>query len=108
MIGYVFALDALNGGTAEDYEQHITSTVDNLAHLYADCKKLDYESCRETIIKNISNTMSDRAAVNYPTIRIVCDIWQKPLNELKCNLHPLDTIASRCKTELKTMETEMR
>jgi hypothetical protein len=32
------------------------------------------------------------------------DDWGKKLNELSCNLHPLDTIATECKNALKLFE----
>ena len=47
---------------------HITKFVDNLANLYSDFYKKQYTDVQSTIIGNITNTMSDRMAVNHATI----------------------------------------
>ncbi|XP_014674001.1 PREDICTED: uncharacterized protein LOC106814216 [Priapulus caudatus] len=100
------AVDELPGGTAEDYHGHITASVDHLADTHSDYHQEEYQHCRSTIISNISNTMNDRAVVNQATIRKVNESWGKTLNELNCHLHPLDTIASKCRSTLKSLETE--
>ena len=43
--------------------------------------------------------------VNHAAIRKVNENWGKTLNELNCHLHPLDTIASSCRSTLKVLET---
>lgn len=65
----------------------------------------DYQDCRKSIISNISNVMTDRAVVNHAAIQRISESWGKPLNELNCHLHPIDTIASSCRAALKTLET---
>nr|XP_047146751.1 uncharacterized protein LOC124819309 [Hydra vulgaris]XP_047146752.1 uncharacterized protein LOC124819309 [Hydra vulgaris]XP_047146753.1 uncharacterized protein LOC124819309 [Hydra vulgaris]XP_047146754.1 uncharacterized protein LOC124819309 [Hydra vulgaris] len=101
----VVAIDQLSGGTAYDYQSHITKSVDNLAKLYSDFYKLKYTDVRSTIIGNITNTMSDRVATNHATVSKLNLVWQKSLNELNCYLHPLDTMTSSCKSSLKALET---
>lgn len=101
----VVAVDELPGGTADDYSNHITSSVDYLAETYSDYHKEEYQFCRSTIISNITNTMNDRVAANHATINKVNESWGKTLNELNCHLHPLDTIASSCRSALKSLET---
>ena len=100
----VIAIDELAGGTADDYSKHVCGAVDNLAKTYADFHDDDFSFCRATIIGNISNTMTDRVAVNHATIRKIDMNWGKSLNELNCHLHPLDTIASSCRSTLKALE----
>ena len=56
------------------------------------------------MIDNISNTMTDRCASNGAAIRLVNEVWEKELNELNCHLHPLDSIASACRTTLKKLQ----
>ncbi|XP_065639645.1 uncharacterized protein LOC136072368 [Hydra vulgaris] len=102
----VIALDQCPGGTADDYENHICRAVDHLAFVYSDFYLRNYDECRQLIIKNISNTMSDRVAVIHLTISKVSATWGKTLNELNCHLHPLDTIATECRSALKCLETE--
>nr|XP_047145343.1 uncharacterized protein LOC124818449 isoform X1 [Hydra vulgaris] len=58
------------------------------------------------VISNISNTMSDRVSVNHLTIKKIGETWGKSLNELNCHLHPLDTIATSCRSALKSLELD--
>nr|XP_047144092.1 uncharacterized protein LOC124817731 [Hydra vulgaris] len=102
----VIALDQMPGGTADDYEKHICMAVDHMASVYSDFHLLSFDKCRNLIISNISNTMSDRVAVNHLTVTKVCEAWGKNLNELNCHLHPLDTIATECRSALKSLESE--
>ena len=101
----VIAVDELAAGTADDYCEHVCSAVDHLAATYADFHEDDFPFCRSQIISNISNTMRDRVAVNHAAVRKVNEKWGKTLNELNCHLHPLDTIASSCRSTLKALET---
>nr|XP_012563345.1 unnamed protein product [Hydra vulgaris] len=99
------AIDQLAGSTANDYQSHITQSIDHLAKLYCDFYQQKYLELRSTIISNISNTMSDQVATNHATVTKLNNLWQKSLNELNCHLHPLDTITSACKSSLKALET---
>lgn len=101
----VLDIAELAGGTADDYHDHVTHSVDNLASVYADFHQEEYGYARSTMIKNISNTMTDRVSVNHAAIRKVNETWGKTLNELNCHLHPLDTIASTCRSALKSLES---
>ena len=51
-------------------------------------------------------TLSDRAAANHAAFRLVNEAFGKTLIEVNCHLHPLDTIATRCRTALRSLETE--
>ena len=102
---HVVALDELSGGTSEDYEQHICQSIDNLAKTYASFHLKDFYECRQTIINNIANTISDRAVTNHATIKKLSLAWNKTFNELNCHLHPLETFSSRCRTALKVIKT---
>ncbi|KAK6185671.1 hypothetical protein SNE40_007852 [Patella caerulea] len=72
-----------------------------IANFYA----TDFDEIRKKILGNISNTMTDRAAVNHATIQRLEVAWRKSLNELNCHLHPLDTIASATRSVLKQEES---
>ncbi|XP_065648591.1 uncharacterized protein LOC136077987 [Hydra vulgaris] len=102
----VIALDQLPGGAAFDYESHICTSIDYMAFVYSDFYKSSFNECRNAIIDNISNTISDRVAVNHLTISKVCATWGKNLNELNCHLHPLDTIAVSCRSALQSLESD--
>ncbi|XP_013393414.1 uncharacterized protein LOC106161101 [Lingula anatina] len=99
------AIDVLAGGTADDYASHICQTVDSMAETYVYFNDgSDYQETRQSLIDNITNSMSDRCAANHAALRIVGSVWNKSLNELNCHLHPLDSIATSCRTALKDVE----
>ena len=100
----IIALDHLAGGTAEDYETHIAEAIDNLAEIYSLYENCDYQDCRNKMINSFANTMTDRAAVNHAAVRRLEATWNVQFNELNCHLHPLETIASACKSALKAAE----
>lgn len=104
---YVVAVDELPGGSAEDYQIHICDSISNLANVYCHFFEADFESILQKMIGNISNTLTDRCAANHAAIRLVCASWNKALNELNCNLHPLETVASKTKSVLKEIEKSM-
>ena len=64
----ILVIDQSPGGTAEDYEMHITNTIDRNADVYCAVHKYDFNDCKCKVISNIMNTMTDRAAVNHATI----------------------------------------
>ena len=64
----ILDIDQSPGGTVEDYERHITNTIDRIADVYCAVHKYDYNDCKCKVISNIKNTMTDRAAVNHATI----------------------------------------
>ncbi|KAG1714177.1 hypothetical protein GQR58_001809 [Nymphon striatum] len=101
----VLATDQLPGGTAQDYHDHITDSIDHLCYIYTELTGSDYQETRRIVIGNISNTMTDRAIVNYATIELLNEYWNITLNELNCHLHPLDTFASTCRSTLKCILT---
>ena len=78
----------LPGGTAIDYSDHISESIDNLARLYSLHTETDYQQCRSKLVSNISNCMMDRAAANHVAILLVNEVWDKTLTELNCHLHP--------------------
>lgn len=85
--------------------EHICSAIDNLADTYAPYHHEDFQFCWSKLIDNISNSMSDHAAVNHATIQKVNSAWDKSLNELNCHLHPLDSISTACRSALKSLES---
>ena len=84
---------------------YICESVDHLAEVYSQFHHVPFQECREELIKNVSNTMSDRVASNHAAIRLINESWKKELNELNCHLHPLDSVASSARGALKAAET---
>lgn len=101
---HVLAIDQLAGGTAEDYALHINEAIDCVNDVYCQFYTADFAENRKQILASISNTMTDRAAVNHATIERLQLSWRKTLNELNCHLHPLETIATSTRSVLKAME----
>jgi len=100
----VAAVDELPGGTAADYAEHVMDTVDRLCESYSYFMDTDLQQTRKEIVGRINNSMTDRCAANHAALRIVCSAWRKPLNELNCHLHPLDSFASATRAALKKLE----
>ncbi len=51
---FVVAIDQLPGGTAEDYANHISDSIDDLASVYkANHPKAQYQETRKQLINNI-------------------------------------------------------
>ena len=98
-------IQQLPGGTAEYYEQHICESVDKLARTYSNFHHAEYQDFSRKITENISNTTTDRVAVNHAAIQRINENWDKSLYEINCHLHPLDTIASYCHAALKPLAT---
>ncbi|XP_071787284.1 uncharacterized protein [Asterias amurensis] len=101
---HILDIDQLAGGTSEDYALHIEASIQRINDVYCQFYSTNFSENRKKILNNISNTMSDRAAVNHATIQRLELSWRKSLNELNCHLHPLDTIASKTRSTLKIME----
>ena len=100
----ILDIDQLAGGTSEDYALHIEESIGRINDVYCQVYSTDFTENQKKILSNISNNMSDRAAVNHATIRQLELSWGKTLNELNCHLHPLDTIASKIRSTLKALE----
>ena len=90
---------------AVDYSDHICQSIDNLARRYSGYTDTEFQTVRINIIDNISNCMMDRVAANHAAIVLVNEAWHKTINELNCNLHPLNTIASSSRSALRQLET---
>ena len=103
----VCAIDELPGGCAKDYANHIIESIADLAKLYVQINaNAAFQETRCKMISNVKNTMTDRAAANHAAIRLINEHWGKSLNDLHCNLHPLDSISTCCRVALKSEEKE--
>ena len=54
---------------------------------------------------HITCSLTDRAAANHAAIRIINEKFGTTLVEVNCHLHPIDSIASKSKSTLKSLET---
>ena len=104
----IIAVDELPGGTADDYANHVNDSIDHLAQVFSSFNESNFQSIRNDIISSVSNTITDRAVVNHAAISKLELAWGKSLNQLNCHLHPLDTIATKCKGALKDVENDLK
>jgi hypothetical protein len=102
----VLSLDLLPGGTAVDYATHVITTIRRFANLYAKVHGQEVKAVEKQMQDNITCIMTDRAVVNQAAIRLIEEEFGHPLAKVNCNLHPLDSIATKCKTVAQQYEKE--
>ena len=102
----VMSLEELVGGTAQDYANHIIQSVEHLAQTLCTFRveEQSISAVNKTLQSHITCSMTDRAAANHAAIRIVNEAFKTTLLEVNCHLHPLDTIATKCRSTLKLLE----
>ena len=98
----------LSGGTALDYTNHIMDSVRDVAESFAEWTGLDGDTLVKDAEQNISSTISDRAAVNHCVVESLKGHFGKDIVELNCNVHPLDSIASKARAVLKATGVKAR
>ena len=49
----------------------------------------------ETRYSTVCNTLGDHVVTNHAVVQMMCETLGHSLNELNCNVHPLDTLASQ-------------
>ena len=104
--GYVLQVSNLPGGTTEDYTEHIKNCISDVVQTYALFNGEDELVTKGKVISHLKNTLSDRVAVNHCVVQKIQDDFHIELLELKCNVHPLDGIAHKCRSNLKKYDTE--
>ncbi|QQP49999.1 Uncharacterized protein FKW44_010926 [Caligus rogercresseyi] len=94
------AVDELPGRTTADYVLHISSTLNYLVEVFINFHpNFNFSDTRNRMIQNIRNSITDRCPANHATIQILNSEWGVTLNELNCNLYPLDAITSKVKAK---------
>jgi len=71
------AVNELPGGTTADYANHVIQTVDRLAETFTHFHNEDYQTSRQKIIANITNTLTDRCAANTAALHLIKEVWQR-------------------------------
>ena len=104
--GYVLQVSNLPGGTTEDYTEHIKNCISDVVQTYALFNGEDELVTKGKVISHLKNILSDRVAVNHCVVQKIQDDFHIELLELKCNVHPLDGIAHKCRSNLKKYDTE--
>lgn len=91
----------LAGGTTDDYTTHTQRSLSETADTYAQYKGEETAGVLNTVQSHITASIADRVVVN----KCVAEQLKKSINpELvayHCNVHPLDSIASKSRAALK-------
>ena len=89
---FTLGVAQLPGGTAADYVDHINQGLQQTADTYDGWTGQDSTEVLNKIKRNITNTISDRAAVNHCVAEQLKDTVNPAMLELNCNVHPLDLL----------------
>ena len=100
------SVETLSGGRTIDYVNHIESAIDTTATTYSECYNTNKDDTKNEMIGNISNTLSDRAAVNHCVNKEFSDTAGRIITELNCNVHPLDGLAQSTKKVIREIENQ--
>ena len=104
----VLGVSNLPGGTTEGYSKDILQTVSNLMENYSSFERVDEKEMVRQVKGNISNTLTDRVAVNHCVVRELEKDFNKPINELNCNVHPIDGISNNVNKLLRKQEQDKK
>ena len=101
----VMSLEELAGWTAKDYANHIIKLVEHLAQTLCTFRVEEQSigAVNKTLQSHITCSVTDSAAANHAAIRTVNKAFKTTLLEVNCHLHPLDTIATKCRSTLKSL-----
>ncbi|RUS88175.1 hypothetical protein EGW08_004072 [Elysia chlorotica] len=91
---HTISIERLPGGRAEDYCNHTVRAINEMCSAYAEYSGMMYEIVRGQVLSKILSSLTDRAAVNHATSRLLNLHLGLKLIELNCNLHVLDGIAN--------------
>ena len=92
-------------GTAADYSDHIFAAITAVSVAYSLHSGRSEAEVKLRIIRNLANTMSDRAAVNHKVVQLLMEKLDTSLLEFNCNIHPLEAAARAVQKVIKTIET---
>ncbi|KAG1681429.1 PiggyBac transposable element-derived protein 1 [Nymphon striatum] len=104
--GYVLQISALPGGTTDDYNEHITNSIQDIVATYCALNKENEMTTLHSVRAHLKNTLCDRVAVNHCVVQKMKTSMDIELLQLKCNIHPLDGIASKSRSQLKKFDKD--
>ena len=99
--GYILQVGTIAGGTTADYTSHIHEAISDITQTYALFHDEHEPAIMSTVVKHLKNTLTDRVAVNHCVVEALQQDLDIQLLQLKCNVHPLDGIAKKCRDVLK-------
>ncbi|XP_074657147.1 uncharacterized protein LOC141910312 [Tubulanus polymorphus] len=98
---YIMQIGILSGGETGDYVQHIKDSLDDVIQTYAAYHSISASSVQSKVIGHLKNAFSDRVNVNGSTVRALEADLDIKLLYLNCNVHPLESVARKCRELLK-------
>ena len=99
--GYVLQVSVLPGRTTDDYISHLQQAINDVCQTYSLYHHLPEAAVVSQVVNHLTCTMSDRVAVNHCVVEKLQSDLDIQLLELKCNVHPLEGIAKKCRDVLK-------
>lgn len=104
---FLLSVAQLPTGETSSYHWHIYNTLKDLAQTYASFYNESFVSILQNIYSTITCTMTDRAAVNSSTVRLLNNELGRNLH-LNCNVHPLDSMSMEVRKHLKKSSTSSK
>ena len=102
----VLQVEILAGGTTADYVQHTCQAIRDITDSYAEFKQVDQIHFHQSVVSKLKSTLSDRVSVNHCVRVQLEENLNIDLLEIKCNVHPLDGLASEARKCLKSLDKE--
>ena len=99
-------IQALPGGTAQDYTTHVVTALSDAASTFARYHGIKEAEVSAKIHQSMTATVTDRAAVNHATVVKLREALRSQLLELNCNVHPLDSMASASRSAPNAFDKE--
>ena len=91
----VLQVDVLPGGTTTDYTNHICQSFTDITQTYSAYGGDDFVPLHKSVVGKLTSSISDRVVVNHCVNVALETKLGIELHELKCNVHPLDGLASQ-------------
>ena len=103
---HTMSVSHLPGGRTADYIKHTQQTLTDSAKTYSNWQETDLSRIEKNMKKNITCTITDKVAVNHCVLEELKEMINPTIMELNCNVHPLDSLASKARATLK--ESDVR
>ncbi|KAK6172145.1 hypothetical protein SNE40_015873 [Patella caerulea] len=104
----ILQIDSLSGGKACDYVDHISRSIQDVTETYASYSDIDPRNVHENVLQKLKSTLGDRVPTNRCVRNQLQELLDIQLLDLKCNVHPLDGLASEARKTLKKFDSEQQ
>uniref|UniRef100_UPI00358EAAAF uncharacterized protein isoform X1 n=3 Tax=Myxine glutinosa TaxID=7769 RepID=UPI00358EAAAF len=98
----VLGISQMPDGRAVTYYDNITEVLGDTLDSYSQYTGVDPKILEASVKTNVTNTLGDRVVTNHAVVKLLSEgYFGKSLNELNCNVHPLDSVASSGRETLR-------